>query len=90
MRIKKIAGTAAIAAALGAAGLGLGAGSAQADQIWVPDIPWIPWGAGHWVDDWVPDASWGPPGQVKKWCPAPFDAPPGHWKGGPNGFIPCV
>jgi len=43
MRIKKIAGAIAIAGALGAAGLGLGAGSAQADPIWVPDIPGIPW-----------------------------------------------
>jgi hypothetical protein len=85
MSIKKIAVTAAVSAALGAAGLGLGAGSAQADQIWVPDIPGIPW-AGHWVDQWTPD---GPPGQIKKWCPAPFDSPPGHWYGGPHG-VPCT
>jgi hypothetical protein len=85
MSIKKLAGTAAVAVALGATGLGLGAGSAQADQIWVPDIPGIP-GAGHWVDQWIPD---GPPGQVKKWCPAPFDSPPGHWIGGPHG-LPCT
>jgi len=71
---------------MGAAGLGLGAGSAQADQIWVPDIPWIPWGAGHWVDQWVPGPDLGPPGLVKNtWCPGD---PPGHWKGGPHGW-PC-
>jgi hypothetical protein len=82
MSIKKIAGTAAVAGALGAAGLGLGAGSAQADQIWVPDVPGIPW-AGHWVDQWTPD---GPPGQVKnEFCPW---NPPGHWRGGPHGR-PC-
>ena len=53
MRIRKIAGAAAIACAMGAAGLGLGAGSAQADRIWIPDIPEIPWGPGHWIDEWV-------------------------------------
>ena len=67
MNFKKMAGTAAIAAGLGAAGLGLGAGTAQADRIWVPDIPEIPWGGGHWVDDWIPEPNLGPPGQVKKW-----------------------
>jgi hypothetical protein len=95
MNIKKIAGTAALAAGLGAAGLGLGAGSAQADRIWVPDVPDIPW-IGHWVDD-VPNlvpgegpTGLGAPGQLKKLCPAPFNGPPGHWVGGPNGFVPCV
>ncbi|MDT5065725.1 MAG: hypothetical protein QOK02_1880 [Mycobacterium sp.] len=86
MNLKKMAGTAAIAAGLGAAGLGLGAGSAQADRIWVPDVPGIPW-AGHWVDEWIPEPNLGPPGQVKKWCPV--DSPPGHWIGGPHG-IPCT
>ena len=62
MRIRKIAGTAAIACAMGAAGLGLGAGPAQADRIWIPDIPSIPWGPGHWVDDWIPDVNLGAPG----------------------------
>ena len=59
MKIKKIAGTAAVAGAMSAAGLGLGAGSAQADRIWVPDIPGIPWGPGHWVDEWIPDPNLG-------------------------------
>jgi hypothetical protein len=81
MSIKKMAGTAAIAAGLGAAGLGLGAGTAQAEEIWVPDVPGIPW-VGHW--EWIPD---GPPGQIKnRFCPG---NPPGHWKGGPHGF-PCT
>ena len=35
MNLKKIAGTAVIAGALGAASLALGAGSAQADPDWV-------------------------------------------------------
>jgi len=88
MNIKKMAGTAAIAAGLGAAGLGLGAGSAQADRIWVPDIPGIPWGAGHWVDEWIPDPNLGiPPGQWRS--NVPFCSPPGHWEGGPHG-IPCT
>ena len=86
MNIKTIVGTAALAGALGAAALGLGAGSAQADRIWVPDIPWIPWGPGHWVDEWIPDANLGSPGQIKNtFCPW---NPPGHWTGGPHG-IPC-
>lgn len=88
MGIKKIAGAAAIAGALGAAGLGLGAGSAQADAHWVPDIPGIPWGPGHWVDDWVPDLV-PDPGQLKNICPWPIDTPPGHWVGGPHG-VPCT
>jgi hypothetical protein len=79
--LKRIAGTATIAGALGAAALGLGAGSAQADPDWV-DIPVIP-DVGDWVD-WNP---WPPPGQLKKWCP--WHSPPGHWVGGPHG-IPCT
>ncbi len=89
MAFKRIAGTAAVAGALGAAALSLGAGSAQADRIWVPDIPGIPWGPGHWIDDWVPDANLGlPPGQVMNAIPG--CPPPGHWTGGPHALIPCV
>jgi len=95
MNIKKMAGTAAIAAGLGVAGLGMGAGTAQADRIWVPDIPEIPWGPGHWVDEFVPDlgipdlglGNEFAPGQLKKICP--WNSPPGHWIGGPHG-IPCT
>ena len=87
MNLKKIAGTAMIAGAVGAASLGLGAGSAQADPNWVdPNIPWIP-GPADWVPGhWDPGLNWGSPGQVKKWCP--WHSPPGHWIGGPHG-IPC-
>ena len=86
MKTKKITVTAAVAAAISAVGLGLGAGTAQADRIWVPDIPGIPWGPGHWVDEWVPGPNLGPPGQIKNaWCPW---NPPGHWTGGPHG-VPC-
>ena len=88
MRIRKIAGAAAIACAMGAAGLGLGAGSAQADRIWIPDIPSIPWGPGHWVDDWIPDVNLGAPGWYRS--NVPFCPPPGHWTGGPHGPIPCL
>ncbi|HZA09082.1 hypothetical protein [Mycobacterium sp.] len=80
MNLTKIAGTATIAGALGAAALGLGAGTAQADD-WVPWVPWVP----H-VDnpvDWNPL----PPGQAKKLCPV--DIPPGQWLGGPHGMA-CV
>jgi hypothetical protein len=82
MNVKKIAGTATVACALGAVSLGLGAGTAQADD-WVPWVPWVPQ-----VDDWV---DWNPwdPGQIKNVCPWPIDTPPGHWIGGPHG-IPCT
>ena len=88
VNIKRIAGTATLAAALGAGALGLGAGSAQADPKWVdPNIPWIP---GDWDPDWYPDwnpgVNWGPPGQVKKMCPGPCGTPPGHWVNGPQGL----
>lgn len=83
MSLKKTAGTALIAGALGLGSLGLGAGSAQADPG--PHIPWVP-GPG-WVD-WHGGGNWGPPpGQVKKWCP--WHSPPGHWIGGPHG-VPCT
>jgi hypothetical protein len=86
MNLKKIAGTATIAGVLGAAALGLGPASAQADPHWVdPNIPWIP-GWADWAPDWDPGVNWGSPGQIKNaWCPW---NPPGHWKGGPHG-IPC-
>jgi hypothetical protein len=83
MKIAKLAGTAAVAAALGAAGLGLGAGSAQADDGW--DVPWIP---GGWNGDWNPGVNWGPPGQIKDDCWGhwgPCGTPPGHWVDGPHG-----
>jgi hypothetical protein len=79
MNIKKIAGTATIACALGAAALGIGAGTAQADD-WGPWVPWVP----H-VDDFVDWNPWGP-GDMAQWCP--WHSPPGHWMGGPHGF-PC-
>ncbi len=85
MRIKKLAGAAAIAGALGAAGLGLGAGSAQADDGWGP---WVPWDPGHWVGDWDHGPDWGPPGLVKNGCNPVVWAcgtPPGHWVDGPQG-----
>ena len=76
MNIKKIGLTAAVAGGMGAAALGLGAGSAQADHNdwWVPEIPY--------VDIHVPPGHVGqvvgvPPGQLKKWIPG--DVPPGHW-----------
>lgn len=83
MNIKKVAGTAIIAGALGAGSLGLGAAAAQADPGWGPNIPWVP-GPG-WVD-WNPVPNV-PPGQIKKWCPG--NSPPGHWIGGPHG-VPCT
>lgn len=83
MNVKKIVGTATLAGALGAAALGLGVGTAQADPWvpWVPDIPGVP-GVGDWVD-----VNPFPPGQVKNaMCPW---FPPGHWTGGPHG-PPCI
>ncbi|WP_099022052.1 hypothetical protein [Mycolicibacterium palauense] len=78
MKLKRIAGASTVAAALGAALLGLGVGTAQADD----HLPWDPWGPGsHWVD------AKPAPGQVQKLCP--WQSPPGHWIGGPHG-IPCT
>ena len=80
MNLKKIAGVAAMAGALGASALGVGVGTAQADN----PGPWVPWVPGHGSHvDWNP----GPPGQVKQLCP--WQSPPGHWIGGPHG-IPCT
>ena len=79
MALKKVIAAIAVAGSLGTAALGLGAGTAQADD-WVPWVPWVP----H-VDDWVPNPA--PPGQLAKWCP--WHSPPGHWVGGPHG-IPCT
>lgn len=81
MNIKKTAGTALIAAALGAGSLGLGIGTAQAKPgPHIPGPPPIPPGQ---VDGWQQL----PPGQVKQFCP--WQSPPGHWIGGPHG-IPCT
>ena len=81
MNVKKIAGTATVAGALGAAALGLGAGSAQADpDWWDPNIPVIPS-----VDDFFDFNPFGP-GDLKQLCP--WHSPPGHWVFGPHG-IPC-
>ncbi|ART68700.1 hypothetical protein BTO20_08990 [Mycobacterium dioxanotrophicus] len=85
MHLKKVAGTVILAGALAAGPIGFGVASAQADPGWGPDLPWIP-GPG-WVD-WNGGGNWAPPpGQVKKLCP--WNAPPGHWIGGPHG-VPCT
>ncbi|KUI25242.1 hypothetical protein [Mycobacterium sp. GA-2829] len=77
MNFTKIGLTATVAGAMGAAALGLGAGTAQADHNdwWEPHIPYVdvhipPGHVGHIVHV--------PPGQLKKWIPGP-DVPPGHW-----------
>jgi hypothetical protein len=80
VKLKKIAGTATVVGALGAAALGIGVGTAQADG-WEPWVPWVP----H-VDDWNRGLNWGAPGQLKKACPW---LPPGHWAWGPHG-MPCI
>ncbi|TFV55453.1 hypothetical protein E4P42_22790 [Mycobacterium sp. PS03-16] len=78
MQLKKIGITATLAGALGAAALGLGAGTAQADDLWVP-VPVIPDVDVHLG---VPPGHVGhvvglPPGQAKKFV---GNVPPGHWK----------
>ncbi len=82
MMIKKIAGTATMAGALGAAALGVGAGMAQAHPG--PFPPPVPPGP-HVVDDghWKPL----PPGQIKRICS--WQSAPGHWVDGPHG-VPCT
>ncbi len=80
MMLKKIAGSTAIAGALGAAAIGLGSGMAQGHPG-----PWpVPPGP-HVIDNghWNPL----PRGQVKQFCP--WQSPPGHWIGGPHG-VPCT
>ena len=75
MNIKKMAGTALLAGAMGAAGLGLGAGAAQADD-WGPNPG--PWGPPGQVKKWCsPSGFFGPCG-----------TPPGHWENGPQGPPP--
>ena len=87
MSIKKITGTAAVAAALGVTGLGLGAGSAQADPIWVPRFPGRFPGPDIGLINGFPTVR--RRARSRSGAPAPFDSPPGHWKGGPHG-IPCT
>lgn len=80
MNVKKFAGKTAIVGALSAAALGLGTGMAQAHPG-----PWpVPPGP-HVVDNGHGNPL--PPGQVKQVCP--WQAPPGHWVGGPHG-VPCT
>ena len=96
MDLKKIAGTATLAGALGAAALGLGAGSAQAQPKWNPN-PVVPFN----IDFTRPPGQIShvlgtPPGQFKKiefvrfelsdgTISEPrrnpfFGVPPGHWR----------
>jgi hypothetical protein len=78
MKLTKIAATAAMTAGLGAVTLGIGSGTASADDFEFPDIPGIPF---------IPDDLVGPgPGVL----PPPghigqiIDVPPGHW----DDFLP--
>jgi hypothetical protein len=70
MKLKKVAATTMVTGALGAAALGLGAGTAQADVFHIPfpPIPELPdiTGPGPGV---LP-----PPGHLNK-----IFGPPGHW-----------
>ncbi|ORB47436.1 hypothetical protein [Mycobacterium persicum] len=77
MIAKKFAGKAVIAAALGASALGFAGAVAQAD----PGQPRIPPGP-HLNDRGIANPF--PPGQVQQVCP--WQAPPGHWIGGPHGL----
>jgi hypothetical protein len=78
MNVKKLAATAAISGAMGLTAIGIGAGTAQADD----HGGWGCWG-------FPCDGFQGPPGQnplgippgqLKKQLPGPLhDVPPGHW-----------
>ena len=84
MNIKRIAGTATLAAALGAAALGLGAGSAQADPKWVdPNIPWIPGRLDIRIG--IRESIGARRDRSRRLCPGPCGTPPGHWINGPQG-----
>lgn len=68
MKLKKIAAGVAALGALGFASVGIGAGSAQADDGWC----W--WG---WCDPVPPPGHFVPtPGHIAQ---LPFIPPPGHW-----------
>jgi hypothetical protein len=101
MNLKKIVGTATLAGALGAAALGLGAGSAQAEPKWDPN-PVVPSNTDFTRPPGQISRDLGtPPGQFKKIPtvtvglpdgtttvidPSPFlGVPPGHW-----GDVPFV
>lgn len=73
MNIKKIGLTATVAGAMGAAALGFGAGTAQADhdKWWEPEIPFVELPSPGHIGQFVHV----PPGQLKKLVPVP----PGHW-----------
>jgi hypothetical protein len=81
MNLKRIAITATITGALGAAALGFGTGLAQAKPHPGPPIPPIPVVPGDVVSGaWLPGDPpghnpWGPPGQVKKWEVLPGPVP---------------
>jgi len=81
VNLKKLAGTASIVGALGAAALGLGADRAGADPVpWIPPLPPAP----HFDEgNWHPV----PPGQIQRVCP--WHSPPGQAVGGPHG-TPCT
>ena len=95
MNLKKIAGTAALAGALGAAALGLGVGSAQAQPKWNPH-PVVPSNTdftqppGHIGQDLgippghfkkLPHITVGLPDGTTTVIRNPFfGVPPGHWR----------
>ncbi len=54
MKVQNVLAGAAIVGALGFAGLGQGAGVANADDGHGPWIPWVPWQPGEVIHDWVP------------------------------------
>lgn len=82
MQMKKIAASAATAAALGFAAFGAVSGVAQADPDY-PAPPPIPGGPYVWLPGDPPGHNpAGPPGQVMKgdpFVPGLTGVPPGHW-----------
>jgi hypothetical protein len=68
MKLKNVLAAAAIVGSLGFAGLGQGAGVANADDGNGPWIPWVPWHPGEIVEDWIP---WHPGDIVEDWVPRP-------------------
>jgi len=86
MNLKTIAATVTMTGALGVAALGVGAGTAQADDGYYPGCWPLPCDTFQGPPGHNP---FGPPGQVKKdaylpgrWGPIPNPVqgvPPGHW-----------
>ena len=75
INLKRALSATAISGVLGLTALGLGTGTANADDGWGPWGPWVPWHPGQAIDNWVP---WHPGEFVGNWVPGPWHG--GDWE----------